>query len=321
MKIPSIDEVRTLCEEEGLTDISPEEFILICNKRHWHTTTGQEMKDWKVSIRNMNLYNRTHRDKSSGNISVQGDDNNYVPPTFEEVSAFIASEGYNVDAQRFIDYYGARKWRFQNGDLIIDWKKVVRHWEKNATKLKEKGDSTPIIPSNNDPFNPEGKSTDELTIARAVTLREDLGLRSLYLIDDTLCDAVAREKVLMFILLLLADTPPDFIGYRDTDVLENYCKLFCTAFGNASFSPINAIRNYIKAIPYSDFIKTGYWKILSYKAKKKAGFKCVVCDSTENLQAHHKHYDNHGDITKEVDDLVCLCAECHAKIHGKYQKD
>lgn len=316
MKIPSIDEVRTLCEEEGLTDISPEEFILICNKRHWHTTTGQEMKDWKVSIRNMNLYNRTHRDKSSGNISVQGDDNNYVPPTFEEVSAFIASEGYNVDAQRFIDYYGARKWRFQNGDLIIDWKKVVRYWEKSATKLKEKGDSTPIIPSNNDSFILSDPSDPD---DQFISLCENLGLRGLFSIDDTLCDAVAREKVLLFIQIFLTEPSPAFIGRRKC--LNNFINLFCKAFGNASFSPINAIRNYIKAMPYSDFLKTRYWYIISDEAKLKAGYKCILCDSMENLQAHHKHYDNHGDIIKEVDDLVCLCAKCHAKISGKYQKD
>ncbi len=243
----------------------------------------------------------------------------FEKPTVEAVRAYCAEKGYNVDAERFVNYYESNGWKVGRNPMK-SWEAAVATWAKNDYSKRKEQDSTSINPSSNGPFKPLETSDEDLIIERNVTLRDNLGLSllGLYSIDDTLCDAVAREKVLLFIQLLMTDDPA---FCEETSSLDCFIELFCKAFGNASFSPINAIRNYIKKTPYSDFLKTPYWKTLSYKAKKKAGFKCVVCDSTENLQAHHKRYDNHGDIIKEVDDLVCLCAECHAKIHGKYQKD
>jgi 5-methylcytosine-specific restriction endonuclease McrA len=78
------------------------------------------------------------------------------------------------------------------------------------------------------------------------------------------------------------------------------------------------IANIINEMEYSDFLTTLYWQEISYRIKKFSNFKCNNCGSSHNLQVHHKYYTKHGyehqfHIAKDM--LVCLCNECHAKIH------
>lgn len=61
---------------------------------------------------------------------------------------------------------------------------------------------------------------------------------------------------------------------------------------------------------YDDYLRSSEWKELRKSAIKKSGGKCELCESSENLQAHHRNY-------RHIDepDLVCLCADCHEKLH------
>lgn len=73
----------------------------------------------------------------------------------------------------------------------------------------------------------------------------------------------------------------------------------------------------IEEMEYSEFLRTPYWKIISFLVKKKNGFKCAMCNSKENLHVHHKSYDLHGyEHTKDgFDMLTTVCADCHSKHH------
>lgn len=72
---------------------------------------------------------------------------------------------------------------------------------------------------------------------------------------------------------------------------------------------------------YGEFLRTPYWKIISYEVKKKNKFRCVMCDSSERLQVHHKNYSLHGyEHTYEgIRSLTCVCDNCHSKHHGHYE--
>ena len=59
----------------------------------------------------------------------------FVPPTLEEVSAFIAENNYRVNAEKFIDYYNANGWKVGKNPMR-DWKAVLRNWNRNE---KDKG--------------------------------------------------------------------------------------------------------------------------------------------------------------------------------------
>lgn len=49
-------------------------------------------------------------------------------------------------------------------------------------------------------------------------------------------------------------------------------------------------------------------------AINRDGAKCVECGATERLEVHHIRYRSQ-DGTDELDNLVTLCACCHAKRH------
>ena len=63
---------------------------------------------------------------------------------------------------------------------------------------------------------------------------------------------------------------------------------------------------------YDEFLNTEEWKQVAEMVKERDGHKCVICGSTENLNAHHIGYD--GDRMDE-NDIVTLCNRCHECLH------
>ena len=63
---------------------------------------------------------------------------------------------------------------------------------------------------------------------------------------------------------------------------------------------------------YEEFLNTEEWKQVAEMIKERDGHKCVICGSTENLNAHHIGYD--GDRMAE-NDIVTLCNRCHECLH------
>lgn len=59
----------------------------------------------------------------------------FSPPTVDEVRAFCMEKGYNVDPERFVDYYTSNGWRVGKNPMR-DWKAAVRTWNR-----KEQPDS------------------------------------------------------------------------------------------------------------------------------------------------------------------------------------
>lgn len=63
---------------------------------------------------------------------------------------------------------------------------------------------------------------------------------------------------------------------------------------------------------YEEFLNTEEWKQVAEMVKDRDGHKCVICGSTENLNAHHIGYE--GDYLNE-NDIVTLCRRCHECLH------
>ena len=77
-----------------------------------------------------------------------------------------------------------------------------------------------------------------------------------------------------------------------------------------------AIEKHILKMPYREFLKTPYWKAISLRIMKKSNFRCSICNSNENLNVHHITYEHHGMELYYMEDLVCLCKNCHENYHG-----
>jgi 5-methylcytosine-specific restriction endonuclease McrA len=78
----------------------------------------------------------------------------------------------------------------------------------------------------------------------------------------------------------------------------------------------------LKRLPYQDFLRTGYWHIIANHVKHRDGFRCTKCGKLpkfrELLDVHHLTYENHGyEHRTHLKDLITLCQECHADVHGK----
>lgn len=75
-----------------------------------------------------------------------------------------------------------------------------------------------------------------------------------------------------------------------------------------------AKRNLLE-MPYSEYLQTEHWKKVREIALSINGRACQLCNSTNNLNVHHRDYSNRAFETPI--DLTILCQKCHAKFHGK----
>lgn len=76
------------------------------------------------------------------NVKNEKENNNkrFVKPTADEVRAYCQEKGFNVDADRFVDYYESKGWVVGKSPMK-DWKAAARNWNsraKETTKQKQK---------------------------------------------------------------------------------------------------------------------------------------------------------------------------------------
>lgn len=65
---------------------------------------------------------------------------------------------------------------------------------------------------------------------------------------------------------------------------------------------------------YAKYLQTPEWRELSEHCKRRDGYKCRLCGSTEMLAAHHVQYPTDWYDTK-LDQLITLCDGCHKVAH------
>lgn len=67
---------------------------------------------------------------------------------------------------------------------------------------------------------------------------------------------------------------------------------------------------------YTEYLKSEHWKQLRLKMRKvKNNQCCFICRKPDQLQVHHKTYENLGnEHTKE---LMFLCHHCHEAVHER----
>lgn len=69
----------------------------------------------------------------------------FTPPTLDELQAYICAQGYNVDAQRFLDHYEAVGWKVGKNPMK-DWRAAVRTWNNREQEKQPK----PVLHRDND---------------------------------------------------------------------------------------------------------------------------------------------------------------------------
>lgn len=86
------------------------------------------------------------KEKEKENDSIEADKpptrHLFSPPSVEEVQAYCVEKGYNVDPERFVDYYTSNGWKVGRNPMK-DWKAAVRSWERKE-KPNGKAESKPL---------------------------------------------------------------------------------------------------------------------------------------------------------------------------------
>jgi hypothetical protein len=70
-----------------------------------------------------------------------------------------------------------------------------------------------------------------------------------------------------------------------------------------------------KPIDYHKYLQTEHWQKVRQAAIERAGARCQLCNKPGILHVHHRTYENVGN--EQPEDLIALCAHCHAKFHDK----
>ena len=72
-----------------------------------------------------------------------------------------------------------------------------------------------------------------------------------------------------------------------------------------------------RAMPYERYLKSDHWECVRTRCISRWK-TCCLCNSSEDLQVHHRTYKRLGAELDE--DVVLLCDDCHARHHGKPSK-
>lgn len=66
---------------------------------------------------------------------------------------------------------------------------------------------------------------------------------------------------------------------------------------------------------YPDYLKSRHWRQMKQKYKQHHHYSCTYCGRKSNLHLHHLTYERVGN--ESFEDLIYLCASCHAKVHNR----
>jgi formylmethanofuran dehydrogenase subunit E len=69
-----------------------------------------------------------------------------------------------------------------------------------------------------------------------------------------------------------------------------------------------------QSIEYERYIQSPEWKAKADRAKYIMGYRCQVCYSSRNIEAHHRTYERLGN--EWPTDITVLCDDCHELFHN-----
>ena len=55
---------------------------------------------------------------------------------------------------------------------------------------------------------------------------------------------------------------------------------------------------------------------LRTRVLRRDGWRCQLCGSMTNLEAHHQQFRSHSGADSE-DNLITLCTDCHSSMHHR----
>lgn len=81
----------------------------------------------RMSKNNKN-YKNSKNNKNSENNALEREKKVFVKPTLEEINDYIKTKNYDVDPERFFNFYESKGWKVGN-QAMKDWMAAVRTWQ------------------------------------------------------------------------------------------------------------------------------------------------------------------------------------------------
>ena len=117
---PTLDSAARKAEGGGKRTSKDEDNDKDTNKipRRYREDTDNEKEGEKEKEKENECYKRNTKEKK------------FVPPTLEEVKAYVDERGSTVDPFKFWEYFNAGKWRDSKGNPVKNWMQKLLTWEK-----------------------------------------------------------------------------------------------------------------------------------------------------------------------------------------------
>lgn len=89
--------------------------------------------------------------------------------------------------------------------------------------------------------------------------------------------------------------------------------------GEANRLPETITDRWAGTLDYHGYIQSPEWKEKAEAAKKRAGYRCQICNRRGKLEAHHRTYERLGQELPE--DITVLCDRCHGLYSGEMEPE
>ena len=84
--------------------------------------------------------------------------------------------------------------------------------------------------------------------------------------------------------------------------------------GRESWAAEQRRKQYLRTMPYEEYLKTPEWQQKRQEAIRRARGRCQLCNADNNGRyVHHRTYERRGD--EWLQDLIVLCRRCHEHYH------
>lgn len=80
---------------------------------------------------NVYVYDSDIKEKTSNEVKKKT--GKFIPPSMEEVIGYIREKGYNVDAEKFINFYESKGW-YVGKNKMKNWHAAIATWEKTENE-------------------------------------------------------------------------------------------------------------------------------------------------------------------------------------------
>lgn len=135
--------------------------ISIVNFEYMYSMTQQnEQQTEQQTTHQTDINNKNNKNNNNNTSSFEEEkgkpQKRFVPPTLEEVQAYIVEKGYSVDAESFIAFYQSKNW-YVGKNKMKDWKAAIVTWEKREREQPRRASSRKIKSSESRNVNDEWK--------------------------------------------------------------------------------------------------------------------------------------------------------------------